>query len=165
VERLLKNLANVAEVELRISPDDAGEEIANWVKPWWRVTKQGEGDLTERLRLSFAEAFQRGDEHVLVIGSDCPEVSEADICEGLEALKESDLVLGPATDGGYWLVGLREPRPELFEGIPWSSEKVLEKTLAIAAAAGLKVKLLRTLSDVDTHADWERFQRIEQAQR
>lgn len=165
VERLLQNLSNIPQIELRISPDDAGKEIANWVKPRWRITKQGGGDLTARLRLAFAEAFQSSDGRVLIIGSDCPEVTESDIHAAWDSLAENDVVLGPASDGGYWLIGLREARPELFEGIPWSSDKVLEKTLALAATAGLKVKLLRMLSDVDTQADWERFQRSEQAQR
>jgi rSAM/selenodomain-associated transferase 1 len=163
VDRLLENLSNLSEVELRVSPDDAEKEIAQWLKPNWRVTKQSEGDLTQRLNRAFEEAFQSGAKHVVIIGSDCPDVTEQDIHCAWESLASSenhfDVVLGPATDGGYWLVGLNKPNPVLFEEIPWSSEKVLEKTLALASSAGLKVKLLRTLSDVDTKADWERFQR------
>src|SRR4051812_9575095 len=104
VELLLGNLANVSEVELRVSPGDAEKEIAPWVRPSWRVTKQGAGDLTERLTLAFAEAFRDGASRVLIIGSDCPEVTESDIRSGWEALGQNDVVLGPATDGGYWLV-------------------------------------------------------------
>jgi rSAM/selenodomain-associated transferase 1 len=163
VDGLLENLSNLSELELRVSPDDAETEIAHWLKPSWRVTKQGEGDLTQRLNRAFEEAFQSGAKHVLVIGSDCPDVTEQHIHCAWEALASSqnhfDVVLGPATDGGYWLVGLNKPTPGLFQEIPWSSEKVLEKTLALASSASLKVKLLRTLSDIDTKADWERFQR------
>jgi uncharacterized protein len=159
VEALLKNMANILHVELRISPDNASDEIAGWLKPAWIVTGQGSGGLTERLVSAFEDAFNAGGERVLIIGSDCPDVTEADIYDAWELLRENDLVLGPATDGGYWLVGLSAPAPFLFEGIPWSTEKVMEKTLSLAAASDLKVKLLRTLNDVDTLADWERFQR------
>lgn len=165
VELLLGNLSSLSEVELCVSPDEAEKEIAGWIKPGWTVTRQGGGDLTYRLSSAFAEAFAAGATRVLIIGSDCPEVTPMDIQEGWEALGKNDLVLGPATDGGYWLVGLREAKVAIFEGVPWSSEKVLEKTLSLASAAGLKVKLLRTLSDVDTLKDWERFQRARGGQR
>jgi len=67
-------------------------------------------------------------------------------------------VIGPASDGGYWLIGLRRPCPELFHGIEWSSEKVLRQTIERAEAARLRIKLLRELSDIDTIEDWNRYQ-------
>ena len=63
-------------------------------------------------------------------------------------------MLGPASDGGYWLIGLRSPQPTLFQNIHWSSPTVLHETQARADAANLSVRLLRTLSDVDTEPDW-----------
>ncbi|MBT5322600.1 MAG: DUF2064 domain-containing protein, partial [Verrucomicrobiales bacterium] len=74
-----------------------------------------------------------------------------------KALQARDAVIGPATDGGYWLIGLNAPCPALFEGIEWSTGGVLQSTLAKADEAGLSVQLLRELGDVDTGADWERF--------
>jgi glycosyltransferase A (GT-A) superfamily protein (DUF2064 family) len=94
-----------------------------------------------------------------VIGSDCPEVTAADIQTAWKDLKEYDVVLGPASDGGYWLVGMRRPVLEIFTEIPWSSDQVLEKTLESARRMGCTTHLLRTLNDVDTIADWDRFQR------
>src|SRR5262249_27537309 len=66
-----------------------------------------------------------------------------------------DVVIGPARDGGYWLIGLRARQPELFRQIKWSTSDVLHSTLRRAKAAGLTVKLLRELADVDTSLDWE----------
>jgi glycosyltransferase A (GT-A) superfamily protein (DUF2064 family) len=73
-------------------------------------------------------------------------------------LENHDVALGPATDGGYWLIALRVPQPSLFENMTWSTATVLKETLARAATAGLKVHLLRQLSDVDTAEDWQQFQ-------
>ena len=77
--------------------------------------------------------------------------------EAWNALKVADLVLGPAEDGGYWLIGLRNDQPGLFPDIPWSSKEVFSETMARAKTLGLKTVLLRTLSDVDTREDWEQF--------
>lgn len=157
VEALLGNLKGIGAGELRVTPDDG--DVRRWTPEGWKVRGQGDGGLTERLTRAFAESFAEGAERVVVIGSDCPEVTPRDLQEAWEALERCDLVLGPAVDGGYWLVGLRRPAPEIFTDIPWSTGAVLEKTLDIARALGLKTHLLRTLNDVDTLADWELFQR------
>ena len=96
---------------------------------------------------------------MVIIGSDCPWLSDGDIEEAWNDLKTHDLVLGPARDGGYWLVGLRELKPEVFKGISWSTETVLEQTLEHARAGGLRFRLLRELRDVDTLGDWYAFLR------
>ena len=72
-------------------------------------------------------------------------------------LRTHDVVLGPATDGGYWLVGLGRPQPQLFRDIPWSTERVFIETTKRIRQAGLSVQLLRELQDVDTEAEWRRF--------
>lgn len=144
-------------VEVRFSPDDAREEIAPWLRPTWTATPQGDGQLGDRMARAFAEAFQRGAERVVVIGSDCAELASKDVRSAWRELKTHDLVVGPALDGGYWLIGLRAPRPELFENIPWSTDAVLGQTLQRAKSLGLRIQLLRILSDVDTEADWKRF--------
>jgi rSAM/selenodomain-associated transferase 1 len=160
VESLLENLKRIARGELWVTPD--GSEVKDWLPAGWTVRAQGNGGLTERLARAFDAGFGEGAERVVVIGSDCPEVTVADIEEAWKALGNNDVVLGPAADGGYWLVGLRRRLPEIFTDIPWSTEEVLEKTLAIARSLGCKTHLLRTLNDVDTVADWERFQRLRQ---
>lgn len=153
----LEQISSVPSVELRFSPDDAGDEAAALLRPGWTAVPQGEGDLGQRLSRAFDNAFREGFRRVLVIGSDCPDVTAADMECAHEALDESDVVLGPAADGGYWLLGVRRPCPFLFRGIPWSTASVLAETRARAEAAGLEVALLRTLSDVDTGEDWRRW--------
>ena len=157
VGTLLEGIASLDAVELRFAPDNAAQEIQPWQRAGWSVAPQGHGDLGARLQRAFAEAFRHGGQRVVIIGSDCPEVSVQDVRAAWRALRSNDVVLGPAADGGYWLVGLREPQPSLFATIPWSTEKVLPETLERARAAGLDLALLRELSDVDTVADWNRF--------
>ncbi|MBI2925144.1 MAG: TIGR04282 family arsenosugar biosynthesis glycosyltransferase [Verrucomicrobia bacterium] len=157
VESLLSRLASLREVELRFTPDDAGAEIKRWLGPGWTARPQGTGDLGTRLEAAFVEAFARGAERVVIIGSDCPRVTVEDVQAAWRALEEHDVVLGPATDGGYWLIGLRSRQRELFDGIAWSTSRVLAQTLARAQAAGLRVQRLRELSDVDTAEDWRGF--------
>lgn len=150
----LAALAPEIEVELRFAPDDAREELTPWLQPGWRAVPQGEGDLGDRLARAFGEAFVDGCQRVLVIGSDCPYVTAVDLRAALAALDQADLVLGPATDGGYWLLGLKAPHPEVFSGIDWSTPQVRAQTLDRAGSAGLRVTELRELSDVDTEAEW-----------
>lgn len=157
VETLLQQLVELENVELCFAPDDAGSEIKPWSRTTWRLTAQGTGDLGSRLDRAFRRAFDEGAKRVVIIGSDCPEVSASDIQAAWTALLPHDVVLGPATDGGYWLIGLRAPQSGLFEDIPWSTNAVLRKTLERCRAAGLTTRLLRELTDVDTEADWRRF--------
>ena len=150
-------------LQVRFSPDDALSEIAPWLRPGWAAHPQGPGDLGQRMLRAFAHSFGCGMSKVIIIGSDCPEITLRDIDQASEALSSHGLVLGPATDGGYWLIGLAKSEPALFEEITWSSRHVLAETLARAAALGMRVHLLRTLSDIDTAEDWERYQRSKQA--
>lgn len=95
----------------------------------------------------------------ILIGTDCPDLSVGLLVEAFEALRTSDVVIGPAFDGGYYLIGLRRQAPALFEGVAWGTSEVLAATLARAASLGLVVHKLPTLSDVDEPGDlavWER---------
>jgi uncharacterized protein len=157
VAAVLSNVSGIKHTELRFSPDDGRNEIAPWLREDWTAAPQGDGDLGARLSRAFEEAFARGVERVVIIGSDCPEVKSADIRTAWRELKNFDVVVGPAIDGGYWLIGLRAPQPELFREIAWSSDQVLGQTLQHAKSIGLRIQLLRILSDVDTEADWRRF--------
>ena len=157
VEQLLGRLRGLAGVELRFAPDDAEAEVRPWLNEGWSSSRQGEGDLGRRLTRAFDEAFSGSNGPVVVIGSDCPEVTAADIHSAWDALGTHDVVVGPATDGGYWLVGLRAPQADLFNGISWSTAQVCAETIHRAARAGLSVFQLRTLSDVDTLEDWQKY--------
>jgi rSAM/selenodomain-associated transferase 1 len=116
------------------------------------VPQSGEG-FGERLERAFASAFERGAGRVVLVGADCPALSTRHIDEALVALESNDAVLGPARDGGWWLLGLGAPQPALFHGISWSTPVVFEQTLAVARASGLTVVLLEELSDVDRPDD------------
>jgi glycosyltransferase A (GT-A) superfamily protein (DUF2064 family) len=99
------------------------------------------------------EAFAEGAERVRLVGSDLPGLSLEILREALDNLGRSDLTLGPATDGGYYLIGLNEPCPELFAGPMWGSAEVLDQTLEIARSLCLSVALLPYLDDVDRPED------------
>lgn len=122
---------------------------------------QGPGDLGDRMTRAIEEAFAAGADRVIVAGTDCPGITPALVEEAFERLATTDLVLGPATDGGYYLVGLRQPRPLLFRDISWGRETVLRETRHRARDFGLTTSLLPTLSDVDRPEDvpvWYRVQ-------
>ena len=157
MDQLFKNLKPLRDVELRFTPDLAKDEFGRWLRPGWELAPQGPGDLGTRLARAFQECFAQGSQAVVVIGSDCPAVVPDDIESAWRSLATNDVVLGPARDGGYWLIGLRAPRPCLFETIPWSTSEVLETTLRRASDARLAVQLLRTLQDIDTVEDWWEF--------
>ncbi|NUM73224.1 TIGR04282 family arsenosugar biosynthesis glycosyltransferase [candidate division KSB1 bacterium] len=102
-----------------------------------------------RLRHAVQAVLQQDYQRVITIGSDSPTLPPAYLKEAAEALASHDLVLGPAEDGGYYLIGLKSAPAELFEGIAWSTEKVLQQTLAAAQRLGLRVHLLPEWYDVD----------------
>ena len=114
-------------------------------------------DLGERMKNAFAENFESGMEKVVLIGTDCPSLEGIHLAQAFEALDQSDLVLGPARDGGYYMIGMKRRADFLFEGITWSTELVLSQTLALAAAQGMQTSLLPVLEDIDTLEDWERY--------
>jgi uncharacterized protein len=157
VEAVLNRLTALKDIELRFSPDDAETEIQKWLRNDWLAQPQGDGDLGERLHRAFANAFAAGAERIVIIGSDSPEVSTKDIRVAWKELNTHDIVVGPAVDGGYWLIGLRAPQPQLFAGIEWSSDQVLAQTLSRAKSLGLKIQLLRILADIDTEEDWNAY--------
>lgn len=157
-ETVLARVSAIDGLELRYTPEDAYPDVSPWLQPSWTAAPQGSGDLGERLIRAFDDSFASGAERVVIIGSDCPDLETADVRDAWRALLAHDVVLGPAVDGGYWLVGLRRGAPTLFRGIAWSSSAVLKQTLQRAAAAHLRVHLLRMLRDVDTVEDWQRWQ-------
>ncbi len=113
------------------------------------VFPQSEGDLGARLRAAFRLLRLRGASKTLAIGSDSPTLDPSWIAAAIDALDETDLVLGPAEDGGYYLIGEREETVGIFEGIPWSTTEVARVTLERAKALGLSVHRLPRGYDVD----------------
>jgi len=119
--------------------------------------RQRGGDLGERLTDALGELLAGPDARAVVIGADCPELTPPILREAFDALASADLVLGPASDGGYYLLGLRRPAPALFASIAWGTASVLEQTLERARGSGLETVLLGGLADLDTPDDLVRF--------
>ena len=155
-----RETANARNAVVKVMYDGGDERLMSlWLDDDLVFSKQGTGDLGERMARAFAGAFGSGSERSIIVGADCPEITPGLIGEALDALAEHDLVLGPASDGGYYLIGLKAAAAELFRGPAWGSDSVLETTLGIARGLGLKVHILRELSDVDRPEDltvWER---------
>jgi rSAM/selenodomain-associated transferase 1 len=114
---------------------------------------QGGGDLGDRMHRTFVQHFAAGAKRVVIIGTDCPQLNQQHVNKALHALQKHDVVLGPAADGGYYLIALRRAAPQLFQQMLWGSAEVLQMTLARAREIGLSVKLLDELHDVDRPED------------
>jgi rSAM/selenodomain-associated transferase 1 len=134
------------------------DAMAAWLGPQVDYHRQPEGDLGHRLKTAFARVFDQGPGAVVAIGTDCPDLDAALLAEAFEQLQHYPLVLGPAQDGGYYLIGLRQPQPQLFDGIPWSSGAVLATTVERAHHLGLVPIYLPLLSDIDRPEDLDRWQ-------
>ncbi|MGH8019087.1 MAG: TIGR04282 family arsenosugar biosynthesis glycosyltransferase [Opitutaceae bacterium] len=143
-------------VRVLFTPDDAGDVMRAWLGNGRIYEPQGSGDLGARLRRAFASAFAAGAPRVLAIGGDCPTLRAADLECARDGLETVNVVIGPARDGGYYLIGLDHPRPELFNGIRWSTPDVCAETLRRIHRSGLTCKLLDEKEDVDDLASWQR---------
>lgn len=115
--------------------------------------QQSQGDLGRRMALAFKESFSAGMTSVVIIGTDCPDLNAQLMVKAFHALEQNDLVLGPALDGGYYLIGLRRLIPELFTGISWSTAEVLEQTISIAERLMQAIAFLPLLNDIDRPED------------
>lgn len=124
-----------------------------WNKDVFQKKIQKGDDLGARMSQAFDFVFEIGYEEVVLIGTDNPELTSNHINAAFEALKDHELTLGPAVDGGYYLIGMRKSNPSLFEHISWSTNQVLMQTLHQAVNSSLTFFLLPTLQDVDEAAD------------
>ncbi len=134
--------------------------MSHWLGDGARFLPQGAGDLGERMAGAFEESFRTGSTATVIIGSDCPGLSPDVITAAFARLTETPVVLGPARDGGYYLIGLSRPMPELFRGIPWGTDRVLADSLAVLQRRGCKPALLDPLEDIDRPEDLPAWRRI-----
>ncbi len=117
-------------------------------------------ELGEKMTNAFLKAFSMGYKKVIIIGSDCFDLSEKLITDAFDILKESEVVLGPAKDGGYYLLGMKTFYASLFQNKSWSTKSVLSETLLDLSNLNIKFKLLPTLSDIDDEKDLKMYQNI-----
>jgi rSAM/selenodomain-associated transferase 1 len=141
------------------APPSSPEAMSAWLPGETFVAQQG-ADLGARMAAAFEEAFRRGASRAAIIGTDVPWLTRARVAEAFGALDEHDIVLGPTADGGYYLLALDRPRPEVFRGIAWSTPSVLASTVERSAGLGLRIRMLDPLADIDTiddlRAHWPR---------
>jgi rSAM/selenodomain-associated transferase 1 len=137
-----------------VEPVEACDDVRTLVAPDVRVQPQRGESLGDRMRLTMDDLFADGASIVVLVGSDLPDITASSISSAIATLQDDpgSLVLGPARDGGYYLIAATTT-PDVFEGIEWSSPRVLEQTRAAASQHGLRVHLLEPLGDVDTLED------------
>lgn len=118
---------------------------------------QSEGDLGVKMKDAFKRLFDSGYEKLLIVGTDCAELTSEIIEKAFVQLDHKELVIGPADDGGYYLLGMKKFVAGVFDDIPWSTDRVTELTKEYLNKNGLSFSLLPSLSDIDDEEDWERF--------
>lgn len=151
---LLKHTAEVTKhlgAEKWVYYSEALPEDDIWEKDLFRKKLQQGEDLGQRMEQAFSEAFKAGFKKVVIIGSDLFELTKEDLKMAFLALHEHQYVVGPAQDGGYFLLGMTAPTPRLFRNKNWSTSSVLEQTLGDLEQE--KLKLLPVRNDIDTFED------------
>lgn len=131
----------------QITADDS------WDRAVYQKRLQTGKDLGEKMANACKELFGMGYQTLLIMGSDCYELETGIIQHAMESMEIADVVIGPARDGGYYLIGMQAPFKNIFENISWSTDKVYAQTLAIVEKNKYSIAVLPTLTDVDTEAD------------
>jgi rSAM/selenodomain-associated transferase 1 len=135
------------------SPPEQERAFRKWLPCSTGLVPQSGTDLGERLANAFEWSHAQGHSRTIIVGTDIPTLDSDVLSDAFEALEGAEVVLGPSTDGGYYLVGLKEPRPGLFEDVDWSTPKVLEQTIARIDETGAAYHLLPERTDIDTWQD------------
>ena len=157
IQDRVKEIAHLDGIDLAISytPAESREFFTRFQANGFDLFPQRGKDLGERLHNIFADKLQQGYQAVSIIDSDTPDLPRAIVRQSFQMLGSDgvDAVFGPCHDGGYYLIGMCRPHPELFRDIAWSTETVLRKTLENAESHGIRAKLLRRWNDLDTFND------------
>ncbi len=155
----VKRLSTSRELSVEIRYEGGNESLMkNWLGPDFDYRSQGRGDLGLRMQRSLEDAFRAGATEAVIIGTDIPDITDVIIQKAFDALKLKNVALGPAKDGGYYLIGLQKDSlsqaiPYLFAGINWGKDGVLNKTIEVVKGLGLNFSLLDELEDVDRLED------------
>lgn len=165
-----RKLLAIHPVSIRICFDGSNEQrMRTWLGPEWGYARQESGDIGRRMAGAFASAFRDGAERAVLVGTDVPGLTAPILYRAFRELESRDLVLGPAEDGGYYLIGLQRSAFErastrLFSGVSWGTGEVLDQTLRATDGLDLSRGLIDHLVDVDRPGDlsaWERHQQAE----
>jgi len=136
-------------------PGNAREKVTNWLGKDFTYSPQRGSGIGEKMENAFVQSFSMGVERAVLIGSDIPDLPNSVIHRAFSSLDKSDAVLGPASDGGYYLIGFKKASflPDVFHGIPWSTSSVYRETIEVFRLSKYRVHILRHWNDVDTLDD------------
>lgn len=151
--RITKSVADPLSVNKQVWYSQFVDKNDLWSDGNYEKCPQTGETLGQRMQNAFQKAFESGDQKVVIIGSDCASLRTEIVQEAFDELDSHDVVVGPAQDGGYYLLGMSADYTELFEGKSWSTSSVLKSTLVQIENLQLSHHLLPTLNDIDTEAD------------
>jgi uncharacterized protein len=129
----------------------------DWSNQDFHKYLQIEGGLGEKMKNGFETVFNHHHQKVLIVGSDCASLTQDIIENAFQLLDHHDFVIGPADDGGYYLIGMNAFEPTVFDNVAWSTETVLDETIENIHHLNKDYALLPTLSDIDVEADWDKY--------
>jgi hypothetical protein len=147
------------EVHLFYDPDGDREDVARWTGESVLLHPQAGRTLGERMQHAFGCVFTESPGPAVIVGTDAPDLTEEVLADAFLALKSVEVVIGPSTDGGYYLLGMKRVHHELFADMEWSTEKVFETTMRRLEHSNATTHVLVTLSDIDTYDDYVRYVR------
>lgn len=147
------------ETRICFFPEEARHRVVRWLGTGPVMIPQKGADLGARLANAFLQAFAEGFRRVIVIGTDSPDLSQCHLNNAFDGLRAHDAVIGPALDGGYYLIGFNRDTftPAVFEKMPWSQATLYDRTCALLADRSLSLQTLQPWLDIDTLADLDRF--------
>lgn len=151
-------VANNIEAERRLYYSDGVVQNDMWPNDDYVKMVQSESDLGTRMQRAFERSFEDGAEKVVIIGSDCYELSPSHIEAAYKSLDRTDFVIGPAFDGGYYLLGMKQPAEFLFQDIKWSTDEVFDETRKAIISRGFTLGTLEQLRDIDDRVDLAHYQ-------
>ena len=155
-------LAHTADFSAKVAADkhvyysENIQEFDSWDDTVFDKYLQANGDLGQKMSQAFSDSFRMGYESIVIIGSDCAEINEEDIYEAFKKLANHDVVIGPAIDGGYYLLGMKKPHLDLFMDKSWSTSSLINETIATIKQLKLSFALLPEKSDIDYEEDLKR---------
>jgi uncharacterized protein len=155
LEEILREIKKLQDIELLFfhPPDDNLAKIKNLIGDEFKYYPQKGNNLGEKMKNSFKKIFELGGERGIIIGTDIPDLNSEIINEAIIRLHKTDTVIGPSVDGGYYLLGMRNFYPAIFEEIKYSTNQVLQRTLVKIEELNLSLSSLITLQDIDTEED------------
>ncbi len=149
-------LSSVPGINRYVYYSDFIDNSDGWNSESFDKALQSDGDLGDKMKSAFSEVLQ-SHKKAIIIGSDCAQLNTEHIQSAIDQLDNTNVVIGPTFDGGYYLLGMDDNYPFLFEDMVWSIETVFDVTKSKAEDRGLKVNTVEKLSDIDYVEDWEKY--------